>query len=655
MKKGLSLLALVSFLFLGNTEAQAQAGLKKSDKEYESWAYVDAMTIYEKIVKKGYVSQDILEKLGNTYYFNARYAEANPFYERLFTEFGTEDIAPEFYYRYAQTLQHTGKTADAKNYYNQFVEKVGSNTQIASVRKNEAALQKQITENSGRYRNVENLPINTQFADFGSYVHNKQLYFTSARDTGSFSKKIHTWTGEAFTSLYEYKLPNDTIAKKSKPKKLKGDVKSKFNESTAVVTADGQTIYFTRNNMLGNTRGFDADKNTKLKIYRAELKNGKWNNVQELPFNSNDFNTAHPTLSKDGNILYFASDRPGGFGNSDLWKVSVNGSGYGVPQNLGAAINTEGRETFPFVNSNDELYFSSDGRIGLGGLDVYGVKIKEDGSFYEVQNIGEPVNSNTDDFAYYIDYKTKQGFFSSNRTGGHGNDDIYGFVETRALKLGCSQELLVTVVDAKTRNIITDASLTLYDKLYKELGTSNKYANNGYRFSTEYECGESYHVKVSKEGYITKEESVALDDQSGISERTIVLEQKKVEVKKNDDLFKVLELKPIYFDYDKDNIRPDAAVELAKVVEVLKDYPRMKIDVRSHTDSRGSDEYNLKLSQRRAKSTAEWIANQGIDLSRITYKGYGETQLINKCINGAKCSDTEHEDNRRSEFIVLEL
>lgn len=655
MKKGLSLLALASFLFLGNTDAQAQAGLKKSDKEYESWAYVDAMTIYEKIVKKGYVSKDILEKLGNTYYFNARYAEAQPFYERLFTEFGTEDIASEFYYRYAQTLQHTGKTSEAKSYYDQFVSKTGSQTQIAAVRKNEKELQKQITENSGRYRNVQSLPINTQFADFGSYVHNEKLYFTSARDTGSFSKKIHTWTGEAFTSLYEYKLPNDTIAKKAKPKKLKGDIKSKFNESTAVVTSDGQTMYFTRNNMLGGTRGYDADKNTKLKIYRAELKNGKWNNIQELPFNGNDFNTAHPALSKDGNTLYFASDRPGGFGNSDLWKVSVNGSGYGVPQNLGAAINTEGRETFPFINSNDELYFSSDGRIGLGGLDLYGVKIKDDGNFYEVQNLGEPVNSNTDDFAYYIDYKTKQGFFSSNRTGGHGNDDIYGFVETRALKLGCSQELLVTVVDAKTRNIIPDASLTLYDKLYKELSTSNKYANSGYRFNTDYECGETYRVKVSKEGYITKEESVSLDNESGISERTIVLEQKKVEVKKNDDLFKVLKLKPIYFDYDKDNIRPDAALELAKVVEVLKDYPRMKIDVRSHTDSRGSDEYNLKLSERRAKSTAEWIAAQGIDISRVTYKGYGETQLINKCINGAKCSDIEHEENRRSEFIVLEL
>lgn len=655
MKKGLSLLALASFLFLGNTTAQAQAGLKKSDKEYENWAYVDAMTIYEKIVKKGYVSKDILEKLGNTYYFNARYAEAQPFYERLFTEFGSEDIASEFYYRYAQTLQHTGNTAEAKKYYDQFVNKAGSQTQIAAVRKNEKELQKQITENSGRYRNVENLPINTQFADFGSYVHDQQLYFTSARDTGSFSKKIHTWTGEAFTSLYGYKLPGDSIAKKSKPKKLKGDVKSKFNESSAVLTADGQTMYFTRNNMLAGTRGYDADKNTKLKIYRAELKNGKWNNIQELPFNGNDFNTAHPTLSKDGNTLYFASDRPGGFGNSDLWKVSVNGSGYGVPQNLGPAINTEGRETFPFINSNDELYFSSDGRIGLGGLDVYGVKIKDNGSFYEVQNVGEPINSNTDDFAYYIDYKTKEGFFSSNRVGGKGNDDIYGFVETRALKLGCSQELLVTVVDAKTRNIIPDASLTLYDKLYKELGTSNKYSNNGYRFNTEYECGESYRVKVSKEGYIPTEETLSLDNESGISERTIVLEPKKVEVKKNDDLFKVLKLNPIYFDYDKDNIRPDAALELAKVVEVLKDYPRMKIDVRSHTDSRGSDDYNLKLSERRAKSTAAWIAAQGIDISRITYKGYGETQLINKCINGSKCSDTEHEENRRSEFIVLEL
>lgn len=652
MKKGLSLLAL-SLLFLGNGAAYAQAGLKKSEKEYNRWAYADAMEISEKIVKRGYVNQELLENLGNTYYFNGRYAEAAPYYERLFTEFSQGDIASEYYYRYAQTLQHTGREAEAKSYYSSFVAKAGSSTRIAEVRQNEEELQKQITANSGRYSQVENLELNTAFSDYGSYVHDGMLYFTSARDTGSFTKRVHTWTGAAFTSLYGYNL--DAEKDKQQVRRIKGSIKGRFNESSAVVTSDGQTMYFTANNASGGVRKYDAGKNTRLKLYRAELKNGKWEHVTELPFNGDDFSTAHPALTKDGHTLYFSSDRPGGYGASDLWKVSINGGGYGTPQNLGPGINTEGRETFPYINSNDELYFSSDGRVGLGGLDVYGVKIKEDGGFFEVQNVGSPVNSNADDFAYYIDYKTKEGFFSSNRTGGKGNDDIYSFVETRALKLGCAQELLITVVDAKTRNIIPDASLTLYDNLYKELGTSDKYANSGYRFNTEYTCGETYRVKVSKDGYITKEETVTLDAESGVSERTIVLEHKKVEVKKNDDLFKVLKLKPIYFDYDKDNIRPDAAIELAKVVEVLKDYPRMKIDVRSHTDSRGSDSYNMKLSERRARSTGQWIIAQGIDASRVTYKGYGETQLVNGCKNGVKCSDEEHEENRRSEFIVMDL
>ena len=653
MKKGLSLLALSSLLFLGNGAAYAQAGLKKSEKEYNRWAYADAMEISEKIVKRGYVNQELLEHLGDTYYFNGRYGDAAPYYERLFTEFSDGEIASEYYYRYAQSLQHTGRETEAKAYYRTFTEKAGGSTRIAEVRKSESELQKQITANSGRYNRVENLGLNTEFSDYGSYVHDGTLYFSSARDTGSLSKRVHTWTGAAFTSLYDYNL--DAEKGKQKVRRIKGNVKTRFNESSAVITSDGQTMYFTANNVSGKVRKYDAEKNTRLKLYRADLKDGKWENVTELPFNGDDFSTAHPALSKDGRTLYFSSDRPGGYGASDLWMVSINGGGYGNPQNLGPGINTEGRETFPYINSNDELYFSSDGRVGLGGLDVYGVKVKEDGGFFEVQNIGAPVNSNADDFAYYIDYKTKEGFFSSNRTGGKGNDDIYSFVETRALKLGCAQELLVTVVDSKTRNIIPDASLTLYDNLYKELGTSDKYANSGYRFNTEYTCGETYRVKVSKEGYITKEETVTLDSESGVSERTIVLEHKKVEVKKNDDLFKVLKLKPIYFDYDKDNIRPDAAIELAKVVEVLKDYPRMKIDVRSHTDSRGSDSYNLKLSERRARSTGQWIIAQGIDASRVTYKGYGETQLVNGCKNGVKCSDEQHEENRRSEFIVLEL
>jgi len=654
MKKGLSLLALSSLLFLGNGAAYAQAGLKRSEKEYNRWAYADAMEISEKIVKRGYVNQELLEHLGDSYYFNGRYAEAAPYYERLFTEFSDGDIASEYYYRYAQSLQHTGREAEAKTYYRSFTDKAGNSTRIAEIRKSESELQKQITANSGRYDRVENLDLNTEFSDYGSHVHEGTLYFTSARDTGSLSKRVHTWTGAAFTSLYGYNL--DPKKGKQKVRRIKGNVKTRFNESSAVITSDGQTMYFTSNNVSGTVRKFDSEKNTRLKLYRAELKDGKWENVTELPFNGDGFSTAHPALSKDEKLLYFVSDRPGGFGSSDLWRIALHNNGtFGGPENLGPGINTEARETFPYINSNDELYFSSDGRVGLGGLDVYAVKTYADGSFGNIQNVGAPVNSNADDFAYYIDYKTKEGFFSSNRTGGKGNDDIYSFSEQRSLQLECVQELVVKVVDSKTRNIIADASLTLYDNLYKELGTSDKYADNGYRFNTDYSCGETYRVKASKDGYITREEAVKLNNLTGISERTIVLEQKRVEVKKNDDLFKVLNLKPIYFDYDKDNIRPDAAIELAKVVEVLMENPSIKIDVRSHTDSRGSDSYNLKLSERRARSTGQWIIAQGIDASRVSYKGYGETQLVNGCKNGVKCSDGQHEENRRSEFIVTEL
>lgn len=646
---------MASFLFIGNTNVQAQAGLKKSNKEYDRWAYIDAMNIYEKIAHKGYSSKDLFEKLGNTHYFNGRYAQAHSYYEKLFAEFESEDISNEYYYRYAQTLLNVGRIDEAKHFYDKFISKADSTSQIATIRKDESDLKKQITDNSGRYKDINNLSINTQFSDYGSFVHNQNLFFTSARDTGYFYKKVHTWTGEALTSLYKYTLATDSVVKNTKAQKIKGDVTSSVNESSAIITANGETMYFTRNNMLNGKIQVDSNNNTMLKIYKATLKNGKWNNVEELPFNSNDYNTANPALSKDEKTMYFASDRPGGYGNSDLWKVSIDGNVFGVPENLGPTINTEARETFPYINENNELYFSSDGRVGLGGLDIYAVKLKDDGSFYEVQNIGAPVNSNADDFAYFIDEKSKTGFFSSNRIGGRGNDDIYSFTEVKPLSLGCTQELLVTIVDAKTRNIIPNASLVLYDHLYNELAWSDKFMNNAYRFDTTYICGDTYRVKVSKDGYVIKEETVSLDTNSGVSERTIVIEPVKVEVKKNDDLFKVLKLNPIYFDYDKDFIRPDAAIELAKVVEVLKDYPRMKIDVRSHTDSRGSDQYNLKLSERRAKSTAEWITSQGISSDRITYKGYGETQLLNKCTNGSKCSDSDHEQNRRSEFIVLEL
>ena len=653
MKKRLSTIALVFSLVLGNTDSFAQAGLKSASKDYDRWAYMDAIKMYEKIYDKGYSNQELVEKLGNAYYFNARYSEAQKYFQKLFYDYDTSGISPEYYYRYAQTLQNVGDNKEAKKYYDAFVQKAGSELNISKIRKNESNLKKQIEENSGRTSELVNLAINTPYADYGSYIHNDLFYYTSAKDTGNFAVKRHTWTGDAFTSLYTSDL--EGLETNTKSTRIKGKVQSKFNEASAIVTKDGQTMYFTRNNIVKGKRRFDGDKNTKLKIFRAEQVDGKWSNVTELPFNSDQFNTAHPSLSKDEKVLYFSSDRPGGFGGGDLWKVTVNNNQYGAPENLGAGINTEGRETFPFISNNDELYFSSDGRVGLGGLDVFVAQIKKDGKFGTVQNVGAPINSNFDDFAYYINSNTKKGFFSSNRDGGKGNDDIYSFTELRQLVLDCNQKLHLKVKDAKTGEIISNAMVTLADGYYNVKGTSNNYTNPTYDFKYDYECGDVFYIKAEKEGYLANEIKVTLPNENGITEAEVLLEPTKIPLKKGDDLFKVLELNPIYFDLDKYNIRPDAALELAKVFAVLEEYPNMKIDIRSHTDSRQTHRYNETLSSNRAKSTAEWLIENGINRNRLTWKGYGETQLVNGCADGVNCSETEHQANRRSEFIIVEM
>lgn len=652
MKKRLSAVALVVSLFLGNSEVIAQAGLNNGNKDYDRWAYIDAVNMYEKVFDRGYSSQDLVQKLGNAYYFNARYSEAFKYYQKLFNEYERKDVSSEYLYRYAHTLQNVGNDKEAKKIYAEFVKRVGEEVQISKIRKNEESLRKQIQENSNRVTDIVNLEINTPYADYGTFVNNGTFYYASARDTGNFVVKRHRWTGDPFTSLYYANV--DEVLTTDNVSMIKGKVKSKLNESSAITTKDGQVMYFTRNNIVNGKRRYDGDKNTKLKIFRAEWVNEKWSNVTELPFNSDQFNTTHPTLSADEKTLYFSSDRPGGFGQADLWKVEINGDHYGTPENLGPEINTEARETFPFV-VGDELYFSSNGRVGLGGLDVFAVKMKADGSFGTVHNVGAPINSEYDDFAYFIDANTKNGFFSSNREGGKGNDDIYAFTENRPLVLECNQMLHVKVIDASTGKLINDATVTLSDELYETKGISTQYIAPTYHFSHLYECGDIYNLKAEKEGYITQEIKVTLPNESGITDAEIVLEPAKIPLKPGDDLFKVLNLNPIYFDLDKYNIRPDAALELAKVFAVLEEYPTMKIDIRSHTDSRQTHAYNERLSENRAKSTAEWLISNGINRNRLTWKGYGETQLVNGCADGVDCSEAEHQMNRRSEFIIIEM
>jgi outer membrane protein OmpA-like peptidoglycan-associated protein/tetratricopeptide (TPR) repeat protein len=643
MKNYTYLLLIIATVFTSNCYAQS---ISSADKKYDNYAYIDAIKTYERIAEKGYKSTELFKNLGNAYYFNGQLEKAQKWYSELFAM--SSDFGTEYYYRYAQSLRASGNNEKANQILTQLSKISSEDSRVELFIKDKNYLE-EIKANSGRYT-IEDAGINSIYSDYGSTIYNNKIVFTSARDTGSIGQRKHTWTNQHFTNLYSATLGSDM--KPEKPNKFDQNIKSKFNESTPVFTKDGKTIYFTRNNYLEGKRGKNNQGITLIKIYKAQLTNNTWSNIQELPFNSDNYSTAHPALSTDEKTLYFASDMPGTLGQSDLFKVSINEDGtYSKPTNLGPKINTEGRETFPFLNDENELYFASDGHPGLGGLDVFVSMINSDSTFGEVQNLGSDINSPKDDFAYIIDTKTRMGFFSSNRDGGLGYDDIYKFLETK--KLLCEQVLNGEITDIVTSEKLANTKVTLLDSQLNIITEQLTDNNGNYSFSVD--CGKTYSVRAQKSEYTPKEEKTKISRSSGKSYLPIALEKEICKVAIGDDLGKCFKIKMIYFDLDKSNIRQEAALDLEKILDVLNQNPTMKIDIRSHTDSRQTFKYNELLSDRRAKSTINWLIKNGIDKSRLTGKGYGETQLVNKCADGVKCTEDEHQQNRRSEFIITQL
>jgi len=373
------------------------------------------------------------------------------------------------------------------------------------------------------------------------------------------------------------------------PVKFSKKIDSKYHESTPVFTNDGLTMYFTRNNFLNGKKGRDSNKTILLKLYTV---------------------------------------------------------------NLGGSINTEARETFPFISNSNELYFSSDGHPGLGGLDVFITQLNEDGTHGKIKNVGAPVNSNSDDFAFIMDNATKNGFFSSNRKEDNlGFDDIYKCTETIPIPKDCQQSLTGLVVDSETKLPISDAKVVLYDINYFKIEELTTDQNGKFDFG-QVACETKFRLQFEKEEYTAKESFVITPKESGITDVLIELTPKLQPLQVGRDLRKTLGIDIVYFDLDKSNIRTDAAVELAKILEVMKEYPTLEIDVRSHTDSRQTSKYNISLSERRAKSTIKWLVENGVAPNRLTGKGYGETQLLNSCADDVPCSEEEHQANRRSEFII---
>lgn len=627
-------------LFTVTCSQAQQIQLKKADKSYDTYAYVNAIDVYEKVVKKGYASADLYEKLGNSYYLNGQYEKAAQYYKALLSMGSPSDN--EVYFRYSHCLKALNQYEEADKMMANYFDANTENSQKKELK----YYLKEIKNNSKNYL-IKSTAINTSFSDYSPYYYNNQVFYTSAMDSTAVRKLTHKWTGQNYTDIYVAKVNKDTTL--SYGGNFSNKVNTKFNEASAIFTKDGKTAFFTRNNFLDGKKGKSSDKSTFVKIYKATLVDNQWDNITELSFNTNESSFAHPALSPDEKTLYFASDMSGTNGYSDIYKASINSDGtLGNPENLGNLINTSGRETFPSLDQNGNLYFASDGHLGLGGLDVFLAKVKSDGSFEKPINLGDKLNSAFDDFGMTFINPTS-GFFSSNREGGKGFDDIYFFKE-----LICSQKANGIVYDAQTNQPITAAQVILFDENMNEVGKVETKENGFYEFNVD--CSKKYYIRGLKEEYEPAEVKLLTNNENDkIFKNDLFLNKKQIPVDKGTDLAKLFNISKIYFDLDKWNIRPDAEVHLQKVIEVLKQYPAMSIDIRSHTDSRQTHKYNEVLSDRRAKSTLEYMVKHGIARERLTAKGFGETQLINGCTDGVKCSEEEHQQNRRSEFIITKV
>ena len=638
MRKYIAIVLLLPIGILAQNRA-----LQKAEKTFTKEAYVSAIQIYERLANKGMGSEQIYEKLGDANYFNANYVQAEQWYTKRYELKGT--FPKEFLYRYGQSLKSAGKTQKANEIMAQYAKE--NPTQLRTKSQLQAKAQQSIKKGSDVFT-ITNLTTNSKYSDYSSTIKGDTLLFASARPR-TMGNQIYARTGQPFTNLYYAVKQAD--GSYSKAELYSKNTFSIFHEASPVFTKDGNTMYYTQNEVKENNQ--KRVVNGLYKIYKSVKQNGKWKNlgVQDI-FAKDSARVAHPALSPDGKTLYFASDARGTFGQSDLFKVTINEDGsYTVPENLGNTINTEGRESYPFVTKDNILLFASDGHPGQGGFDLFALDLNQKGA--SPVHLRGPLNSPFDDFGLNWDRQTNNGVFTSNRPEGQGDDDLYVFTNTQPFfEFDYNARIIGKVIDKNTNLPLANSRVVLYNTQGKELGSTTTDENGDFVFEKVL-SNASYRTQATKETYSTNETAPILALYEREVATTIVLDQDQYKLEQGLDLAKALSLRHIYFDLDKSNIRPDAKVELEKIVEVLTQNPSIKIEIGSHTDSRQSKAYNQALSQRRAKSTMDYLVKRGIAKTRLTAKGYGESQLANQCADGVQCSEADHQLNRRSTFVIV--
>jgi outer membrane protein OmpA-like peptidoglycan-associated protein len=638
MKK--QLIYLLTVLISSQFLIAQDSKLNLAQKKYDELAYPQAIKLYEELAKDGYKSKELFENLANAYYYKADFALAKIWYDSLFTV--TDDLSANTYNKYVNILKTQGNYEKADSLMQKMGVKYPNDARVKVYNSNKEYLSKSIVATSTA--KVKNAGINSPYFDFSpAFFGEKSVVFSSTKSTKKSLLNKHTWTNESFTNLYVVDFDKDSLIKG--PKGFNARINKFYNESSAVFTKDGKTMYFTRNNQLKTKAKTDTLNTVLLKIYKATFDGKKWTNVIELPFNSDNFSCAHPALSPDEKELYFSSNRPGNKGMSDIYKIAIlENDTFGEPENLGDVINTEGRETFPFITQDNVLIFASDARAGLGGLDMYYVHLDSENK--EIKTFGQPINSSFDDFGLIYKDQIQDGFFTSNRLEDNkGKDDIYRFKELEIPKIF----KINAIVQEEATNQPVEAIVVLLDGNKKQMA---KLLSKDGKFEVpDLEQQQSYFVTITHPDYETYEGPISYKK----NQNNLVFKLKKKVLELSEvDLAKILGIRIIYFDLNKSLIRNDAALELQKIADIMKEYPQMNIDVRSHTDSRYASEYNQKLSQQRAESTRDWLMNQCIAPERLKASGYGESKLINVCADGITCTEEQHQENRRSEFIIID-
>ncbi len=733
MKKFKHLFAGIMLLSASSIVFAQSSKIKNGEKSYKKYNYSKAIESYEKASPK---TTEIYRQLGESYYMLGSYDKAENYFAKVVS---ASDVKPQDYFRYAYFLRINQKYSESEKWFAKYSETEKNDSRLKEFESNKSTFDK-LLKDENRYE-ISNLNINSAQQDFGTAYFNNHIVFASSRE--GVKSIVRRWNGNQLPYLNIYEAKANESGQLNEPMYFKAKVNKKFNEGPAAFSEDGKQIVWTKNNYKEKAK----DGTSNLELYSAEMVNGEWKNEKSLPFNNKEYSVGQPSLSPDGNTLYFASNMPGGFGGTDIYKSEKQNGTWSKPENLGNSINTEGNEMFPFYHPSGLLFFSSDGHMGLGGLDIFIAQIKPNG-FGKIKNLGMPMNTNNDDFAFTLNKEMKSGYFSSNRSGGKGSDDIYYYNLLKPFAFG---KTIKGIVKDKSGNAVQDAMVKLMDDSGNEISKVISDENGSFSFSVDADknfsllgkketyfdgtakvsstteedivtanieiekdpglslyflitekisktpiegvkikllnnitgkdeiintpsTGDfrktlsqnkindrvSFNIYMEKEGYLSKTVTFnKLLDKEGVynvhKEMDLTLDKIAV----GQDLAKIIDIKPIYFDLGKSPIRKDAGGELEKIVKLMNENPNMVVELGSHTDCRGTIAANEKLSTKRAEASAEYIKKKISNPSRISGKGYGESKLKNGCAcEGAvksTCTEAEHQENRRTEFIIIKL